>query len=172
MDDKVSVPKFLEELKTKEDIDRMWESIKPLMEELRPKCGEEKQLETVLAIARQLFPIGAHIKVKNTGYTAKVVRYNTNLGGFYPGVRYPIIVKITHSNDFKFRKGAVGSTFEYTTDQLELVNESICIWPDCTWCREEELEEYGMSKSDDFKVVEIPLMSDDEIEEQVCSGLL
>lgn len=172
MNDTILVPKFLTELKTKEDVDKLWDSMKPLMEELKPKSGEAAELETLLEKTRTEFQIGTHVVIKNTGYTGKVVKYNENLGGFYPGVRYPVIVRIIHSDSFEMKKqGVIGSHFEYSTDQLELINESICIWPDLTRCREENLEEYTW-KSDDFRVAEIPLLEDEDIEERVCSGLL
>lgn len=48
----------------------------------------------------------------------------------------------------------------------------ICIWPDCTWCHEEDIEEYQW-KSDDFRVATISgTMSDDRIEDLVTQGLL
>ena len=48
----------------------------------------------------------------------------------------------------------------------------ICIWPDCTWCYEEELDEYQW-KSDDFKVDYVDLlMTPEEIENKVTQGLL
>lgn len=50
----------------------------------------------------------------------------------------------------------------------------ICIWPDCTWCHEEEVEEYAW-KSDDFRVVTVTgseAISDETIEDMVTQGLL
>jgi hypothetical protein len=43
--------------------------------------------------------------------------------------------------------------------------EKICVWPDYTWCYEEDLEEYS-HLSDDFMLLEIPeeLEDDEEID--------
>ncbi len=91
-----------------------------LYRELKPENNEEAKLAVVLAAAEVSFPLGCKVKVMGTGYIAEVVKYNKNLGGFYPGVRYPVLVKIIRSKDKKFRK-AVGMIFEYTPDQLKKI---------------------------------------------------
>jgi hypothetical protein len=48
----------------------------------------------------------------------------------------------------------------------------ICIWPDATWCYENQLEEYRW-KSDDFRAVYVDLsLTPEELEDQVTQGLL
>ena len=42
------------------------------------------------------------------------------LGGFYPGVRYPIYVRIAATGDPKF-EAAVGKVYEYGMDQMEVI---------------------------------------------------
>jgi len=42
---------------------------------------------------------------------------------------------------------------------------TICEWPDGTWCRLEDLEEYLTFMSDDFMYL---TMSEEEFEEKYC----
>ena len=97
-----------------------WDQLKPLMMELKPTNTEDAELRVILDRAKLTFPISSVVEVLNTGYTARVVRYNTRLGGFYPGIRYPIMVELLTSEDEKFQS-SVGMIFEYSMDQLKLL---------------------------------------------------
>lgn len=90
-----------------------------LKHQLTPLYNEQEQLDSLLMDARKKFPIGAKVKILHTGYTGEVVSYNNRLGGFYPGVRYPVCVRITYSEKVEFRERAVGSIFEYGMEQLK-----------------------------------------------------
>lgn len=97
-----------------------WDSIKPLLKELQPKTNEQSELEKVLAIAKDKFKVGDIVAVKYTSYIARVHGYNECVGGFYPGVRSPVLVKIIHNDaDSKRFNDVPGSVFEYGLDQLE-----------------------------------------------------
>lgn len=63
--------------------------------------------------------IGRKCKVKYTSHTGVVKGPNTSDRGFYPGGRFPVYVTITASG----MENAVGSTFEYGLDQVELIDE-------------------------------------------------
>lgn len=60
--------------------------------------------------------IGRTCKIKWTSHIGEIVGANTSDRGFYPGGRFPVYVKITASGMEK----AIGSTFEYGLDQIEL----------------------------------------------------
>lgn len=94
-----------------------YESYKKLKEEMRPENGEAAQLKSLLVQIKKSHPIGATVKINGTGYTGKIVSYNEKVGGFYPGIRYPIHVEIVKSKNPKFEK-AVGCVFEYTPEQV------------------------------------------------------
>ena len=104
---------------TKEDIDNQWESMKQLKEALRPGRNESSELEKIIEQATKLFPIESTVVVLGTGYTGVVVGYNTRLGGFTPGIRYPVNIRITASSNVDFQS-SVGSIFEYSLTQLRL----------------------------------------------------
>jgi hypothetical protein len=98
-----------------------WDSLKLLYSELRPTAGEPTRLQEKLAFAKQEFPIDAIVKVKYTSYKGVVTGYNMTLGGFYPGERYPVYVKIL--DDGELGGGlhkVVGETFEYSCECLEI----------------------------------------------------
>ena len=41
--------------------------------------------------------------------------------------------------------------------QVMMESESIvCIWPDDSWCYEDELEKFGRHTSDDYEIVTVP----------------
>lgn len=61
---------------------------------------------------------GKKVAVKDTAMRGVVRRLNEATTGLYPGSRYPIYVTITSG----FDKVAIGGTFEYDTDQLEVIN--------------------------------------------------
>ncbi len=88
-----------------------------LYKELQPEDGERAQLEKLLVEVRKAFPIGTVVDIMHTGYTGEVIKYNEALGGFYPGIRYPVKVKII-KKDPKCKHNVIGSVFEYTPDQL------------------------------------------------------
>lgn len=62
--------------------------------------------------------IGRACKIKHTSHTGIITDVNTSDCGFYPGGRYPAYVKITESG----MKEAIGCTFEYGLDQIELID--------------------------------------------------
>lgn len=111
---------FLQQVKR--EMDAGDESVLNLVKALGPKPGEAEQLAALLQIARERYPVGAPVKVLWTSYTGVVHGHNERLGGFYPGVRYPIYVRITACEDEKFQK-AVGSVFEYGMDQMEAIQK-------------------------------------------------
>ena len=47
----------------------------------------------------------------------------------------------------------------------------IAVWADGIWCHENEIEETMTQegKSDDFEMIEVPIMSDEEIESYVAN---
>ena len=94
-----------------------WDKIKPLFEQLKPQSNEEKELEILLAEVTAVFKVGDIVHVKGTSYIGVIHGFNTSLGGFYPGVRYPIFVKITKSENPK-RANVPGSVFEYDLTQV------------------------------------------------------
>jgi len=60
------------------------------------------------------------VEVKGTSYIGRVHGFNERLGGFYPGVRYPVLVRIIHNDSNSTRFNDVpGSVFEYDIEQLE-----------------------------------------------------
>lgn len=67
---------------------------------------------------------GKIIKVKHTSYHGEVYKLNEATGGFYPGSREPIYIRITAVDDEKWAK-VVGQVFSYSLDQLELVEKTI-----------------------------------------------
>lgn len=64
--------------------------------------------------------IGKPVNVLHTAYKGVIHSCNKSQRGFYPGVRFPVYVRITNSRDPKFEK-AIGSVFEYSLDQIELI---------------------------------------------------
>ena len=94
------------------------ENLLTLYKEMQPAAGEKAELDKLLDQVKETHPIGMYVDVEHTTHIGIVVSYNNNLGGFYPGVRYPVNVKIIYSSLDK----AVGCTFEYGADQLKPVN--------------------------------------------------
>ena len=64
--------------------------------------------------------IGKPVRILYTSYKGTIHRCNKSEGGFYPGIQYPVYVKITESSDPRYDH-AVGSVFEYGLDQIELI---------------------------------------------------
>jgi len=89
-----------------------------LLKELKPKEDEHILLEETIEKAKKKLSVGKTVRIIGTGYTGIVKGFNERLGGFYPGVRYPIFVKIIYSKNEKFKE-AEGQTFEYGIDQLK-----------------------------------------------------
>ena len=113
---------FLQQVKR--EVEAGDERILTLVKNLGLKPGEAAQLEALLQIARERYPIGAPVKVLYTTYTGVVHGHNERLGGFYPGIRYPVYVQITACDDPKFER-AVGDVFEYGIGQLEAVPSEV-----------------------------------------------
>lgn len=90
------------------------ENLLALYKEMQPEPNEKAELEKLLVKVRESHPIGMFVNVNLTGHIGFVTSYNERLGGFYPGVRYPVNVDIVYSDLDK----AVGCTFEYSADQL------------------------------------------------------
>lgn len=55
-------------------------------------------------------------KINYGSYTGTVIGLNSSTGGFYPGGRYPVIVKIDKTQD-----GATNQVFEYGLDEVILL---------------------------------------------------
>jgi len=64
--------------------------------------------------------IGKSVNVLHTAYKGVIHSCNKSQRGFYPGVRFPVYVRITETGNSKFEK-AIGSVFEYGLDQIELI---------------------------------------------------
>ncbi len=99
-----------------------YESYKKLKEELKPMAGEQEKLSVYIDSLKENFPLHSGVKINGTGYTGRIVKYSNSIGGFYPGLRYPLIIEITASKDTKFAH-AVGCVFEYTADQVVVLKE-------------------------------------------------
>jgi hypothetical protein len=97
--------------KTPEEAEKLWDALKPLMKELKEPDGDEKMNNEVTKAKELGFIEGVKAKLSHTPEIGEVVGYNEAVGGFYPGSRYPVLIK--------FERG----TFEYSLDQLELVDE-------------------------------------------------
>jgi hypothetical protein len=87
---------------------------------MKPGADERSELGVILAAARKTHPIGMYVCVKDTTHIGIIESYNERLGGFYPGVRYPINIRVLYSTLSK----AVGCVFEYAADQLIDVDEN------------------------------------------------
>ena len=87
-----------------------------LHKEMKEKEPSQTELEKILVQAKKHFPIGATVDVNCTSHFGEVVGYNERTGGFYPGTRFPVYVKITLSD----MERAIGQTFEYGLDQLKM----------------------------------------------------
>jgi hypothetical protein len=109
---------FLQQVKR--EMDAGDESVLNFVKSLGPKPGEAEQLAVLLQLARERYPVGTPVKVLWTQYTGVVYGHNERLGGFYPGVRYPIYVRITATGNPKFEE-AVGKVYEYGMDQMEVI---------------------------------------------------
>ena len=64
--------------------------------------------------------IGKPVKVLGTSYKGVIRSCNKAQGGFYPGVRYPVYVRITETDDARFQS-IIGKSFEYGLDQIKLI---------------------------------------------------
>jgi len=92
--------------KNPEEAEKLWDTLKPLIEELKEPDGEKKMSNEVAKAKELGFVPGAKVKLSHDAEVGEVVSYNKAIGGFYPGSRYPVLIK--------FERG----TFEYTLEQL------------------------------------------------------
>jgi len=97
--------------KTPEEAEKLWNTLKPLVEGLKEPDGEKKMSNEVAKAKELGFVPGAKAKLSHDAEVGEVVGYNEAVGGFYPGSKYPVLIK--------FERG----TFEYGLEQLELVDE-------------------------------------------------
>lgn len=95
--------------KTPEETERLWETLKPLVEGLKEPDGERKMSNEVAKAKEMGFVPGARVKLSHDREVGEVVGYNEAIGGFYPGSRYPVLIK--------FERG----TFEYGLESIKLV---------------------------------------------------
>lgn len=79
----------------------------------KPEGGPSKE-----AIAFFNANKGKKCSIKYTDYIGEIVKLNTSDGGFYPGNRFPIYVKILESTNGKYPE-AVGQVFEYDLPQIQ-----------------------------------------------------
>lgn len=98
-----------------------YEQYKKLKAELDKDIITKAELQILHKFCAKHFPIGVTVKVLYTGYTGIVDSYNDRTSGFYPANRYPVYIKITHSEDPNFTEKAVGRIFEYGFEQLQKV---------------------------------------------------
>ena len=97
--------------KTPEEATKFWDELKPLINEMKEPDGKKKT-ENEIAKAKELgFVPGAKVKLSHDPEVGEMVEYNEETGGFYPGSRYPVIIK--------FERG----TYEYSLEQLVLVKD-------------------------------------------------
>lgn len=111
---------------TKQPID---DSVLDIYKALKPQMGESEELEIIIKQAAEMFPSNTFVEVFGTDYVGEVVSYNKKLGGFYPGVRYPVNVKIIHSPSERF-KTAIGKVFECTFDNLNVIDANTLAFHD------------------------------------------
>lgn len=78
---------------------------------------ESEHLAAVIQLATEQFPVGCTVRVKDTPYIGRVVGYNKKLGGFWPGVRYPIQVQL-ESACVPSLAVALDAVFEYGLDRV------------------------------------------------------
>lgn len=97
--------------KTHEEAEKLWDTLKPLIEEMKEPDGEKKMSNEVAKAKELGFVPGAKAKLSHDPEIGEVLGYNEAIGGFYPGSRYPVIIK--------FERG----TFEYSLEQIKLADE-------------------------------------------------
>ena len=88
-----------------------------LYKELKSKYGGGPSAEAIAFVEAN---INRPCRIAYTDYTGEIVGLNTATGGFYPGSREPVYVKITGCETEKF-KSAIGETFSYALDQVKLI---------------------------------------------------
>lgn len=98
--DKFTATACVNALKSGANPERIWDAVKGLNNQGGPS---DEAIEWFKANE------GKRVKVKTTGYIGTVEKLNTSNGGFYPGSRYPIYVRIDgHAGlleyDFKWLK--------------------------------------------------------------------
>ncbi len=95
------------------DPEGAWDSIKPIVEEMKAKEPLAEAVEVAIKEAQEAgFVEGARVKLKGDGNESPdigtVVGFNEQTSGLYNGARYPVYVK--------WARG----TFEYGTEALDL----------------------------------------------------
>ena len=85
---------------------------------LKDKGDNEPVPDDVVAFIES--NIGNPVKVMGTSYKGVIHSCNKAQGGFYPGIRYPVYVRITETDDAIF-ECAIGQVFEYELDQIKLL---------------------------------------------------
>ena len=66
---------------------------------------------------------GKVCSIKDTGYKGIIQGANRAVGGFYSGITFPVLVKITESDDPKYIS-AIGCVFEYSIEQVIMDEEN------------------------------------------------
>lgn len=79
-----------------------------------PDAKEQQSLFDSLALSH---PLGTRVKIHGTR-VGTVVGYNRSTGGFYPGWRYPLILRF----DAVCFKDNRSSTFEHSSDELTVID--------------------------------------------------
>lgn len=95
------------------------ESVVDLFKEMALKAPSQKNVDEMIALAKENFSIGEEVEIVGTSYIGKVTNFNTRTHGFYPGDRYPVFVKIIRILSPPSPNTAkIGDIFEYGIDQL------------------------------------------------------
>lgn len=92
--------------------ERTWDAVKSLHQDMRGREPTPEAVAEAVKFAQEAgFVLEAPVRLQGNvnGEIGKVAGYNERTAGFYPGTRYPILVK--------FERG----TFEYGPEVLELV---------------------------------------------------
>jgi len=101
--------------KTPEEVEKLCDELRRFdvfLGKLEKEPDGERKMRSAIADAKEKgFVIGAKVKLLKDKEVGEVVGYNEATGGFYPGSRYPLIVK--------FERG----TFEYGPGLLKLAKE-------------------------------------------------
>lgn len=85
---------------------------------LKDKGDSEPVPDDVVAFIES--NIGNPVNVMGTSYKGVIHSCNKAQGGFYPGIRYSVYVRIIETDNAKFQS-AIGQVFEYGLDQIKLL---------------------------------------------------
>jgi hypothetical protein len=99
-------------VKTKPDLDQVCELVKSLSNSSDRPSDED--IQKIFAEAQRRFKPRDLVKIDHTDYVGTIAGYNTSTGGFYPGWRFPVYVKI----DGSCFEDKESRTFEYVLDQV------------------------------------------------------